>query len=181
MYWCKQWCMMSVKLTKTLNKMLLLTSSQFHNQCQRLAGSVFFMENKSWWKCIQQHLFSYSLIFLHTFLLLRISESRLHLLSSGEKSYLRCWNSLPPQPLHVRARWPAAPAGQRHAGCDRHVPVDGGDREAGGASRSGGGEGPLLHFHWLPATCGGERRPGAVVERGIVMQQCAWAWFETRD
>lgn len=61
-------------------------------------------------------------------------------------------------PPHPRARGPAAPAGQCHAGCDRHVPVDGGDREAGSASRPGGGEGSLLHFHRLPSTSRGEKR-----------------------
>lgn len=60
------------------------------------------------------------------------------------------------KPVALRPRRPAAPAGQRRAGCDRHVSADGGDGEAGGAARSGGGEGSLLHLHQLPAACGGE-------------------------
>lgn len=57
-----------------------------------------------------------------------------------------------------RTRGPAASAGQRHAGRDRHVSTDGGDGEAGGAARPGGGEGSLLHLHWLPAARRGEGR-----------------------
>lgn len=57
-----------------------------------------------------------------------------------------------------RARGPAASAGQRHAGCDWHVPADGGDGEAGGAPRPHRGEGPLLHLHRLPSASRGERR-----------------------
>lgn len=34
--------------------------------------------------------------------------------------------------------------------------ADGGDGEAGSAARPGGGEGSLLHLHWLPAACCGE-------------------------
>lgn len=59
-------------------------------------------------------------------------------------------------PAHIRTRGPATSAGQCHAGCDRHVPADGGDGEAGSTPRPGRGEGPLLHFHWLPSACCGK-------------------------
>lgn len=36
------------------------------------------------------------------------------------------------------------------------MPVDGGDREAGGAPGPRGGEGSLLHLHRLPPACRGE-------------------------
>lgn len=55
-----------------------------------------------------------------------------------------------------RARGPAAPAGQRHARRDWHVPADGGDGEASSAPGSGGGEGTLLHLHQLSPACRGE-------------------------
>ena len=68
-------------------------------------------------------------------------------------SCLSPWMHLP----HPRPRGPAASAGQCHAGCDWHVPADGGDREAGSAQGPRGREGPLLHFHQLPsARCGEE-------------------------
>lgn len=57
---------------------------------------------------------------------------------------------------HLRTGGPAASAGQRHAGRDWHVPVDGGDGEAGSAPRPRGGEGPLLHLHRLPSARRGE-------------------------
>lgn len=50
---------------------------------------------------------------------------------------------------------PSASAGQCHAGCEWHVPADGGDREAGGAACSSGGERTLLYLHQLPAACSG--------------------------
>lgn len=50
---------------------------------------------------------------------------------------------------------PSASAGQCHAGCEWHVPADGGDREAGGAASSSGGERTLLYLHRLPAACSG--------------------------
>lgn len=41
----------------------------------------------------------------------------------------------------------APPAGQRHAGCQRPVSANGGDREAGCAESPPGGEGALLYFY----------------------------------
>lgn len=59
---------------------------------------------------------------------------------------------------HSRTRGPAASAGQCHAGRHWHVPADGRDGEAGSAPCPGGGEGSLLHLHWLPSTRRGEER-----------------------
>lgn len=57
-----------------------------------------------------------------------------------------------------RERRPAAPAGQRPAGRERHVPAAGGDGEAGGAPGPDRGARALLHLHHVPAARGGGSR-----------------------
>ncbi len=64
--------------------------------------------------------------------------------------------ALLPFSLHLRSRRTAATAEQCHAGCEWHVPSDGGDWEAGCAPSPPGGKGALLHLHQLPSACSGE-------------------------
>lgn len=72
----------------------------------------------------------------------------------------RCCSFLCSSSLHFdrrRAGEPAPPAGQRHAGCQRLVPADGGDGEAGGETSASGGQRSLLFIHQLTSAGGGER------------------------
>lgn len=81
--------------------------------------------------------------------------STLHIISSLSLPAFLPFFSVTLSGAPFRPGGPSASAGQCHAGCKWHVPVDGGDREAGGATGSSGGERTLLYLHQLPAACSG--------------------------